>query len=79
MKKSIRESAKAGFIGGALSAVISGLLGYYLIPVPLTIIDNSISHTVGGFFCGFISAFLGIMALAIRHGRRSGGPGTANG
>jgi len=61
MRENIGELLQGGFIAGTASAVISFLLNYYLLPFPETPLDNAIGHGIGGFMCGFISAFVGIL------------------
>jgi hypothetical protein len=61
MRGNIIELLKSGFIAGTASAVISFLLNYYLLPFPATLLDNAIGHGIGGFMCGFISAFVGLL------------------
>ena len=61
MQENIIELLKSGLIAGTASAVISFLLNYYLLPFPVTRLDNAIGHGIGGFMCGFISAFVGLL------------------
>jgi hypothetical protein len=61
MRGNITELSKSGFLAGTASAVISFLLNYYLLPFPVTRLDNAIGHGIGGFMCGFISAFVGLL------------------
>lgn len=63
MKEKLIEALKNGFIGGTLSSIVSGLLNYFILPFPRSILDNVIGHSVGGFICGFISAFIGVMMI----------------
>jgi hypothetical protein len=61
MRENIIELLTNSFIAGIVSAFISFLLNYYLLPFPVTLLDNAIGHGVGGFACGFISAFVGLL------------------
>ena len=65
MKTKIKKAVKTGLIGGLLSLVISALLNYYVFPMPISVLDNTIGHGIGGFFCGFISAFFGVLVILI--------------
>jgi hypothetical protein len=65
MRQHIGDLVKGGFIAGTTSAVISFLLNYYLLPFPATSLDNAIGHGIGGFMCGFISAFVGILGYML--------------
>jgi hypothetical protein len=67
MKQGMSELIKSGFIAGALSAGISFLLNYYLLPFPADMLDNAIGHGIGGFICGFISAFMGVLIFMLHH------------
>lgn len=67
MREKMCELLKSGLIAGTASAAISFLLNYYLLPFPVTTLDNAIGHGVGGFFCGFISAFVGVLIFMLQH------------
>ena len=67
MRDNIVELLKSGFIAGIVSAAISFLLNYYLLPFPATLLDNAIGHSIGGFMCGFISAFMGLLIYVLHH------------
>lgn len=67
MRRKMFELLKGGLIAGIASAAISFLLNFYLLPFPATTLDNAIGHGIGGFFCGFISAFVGVMIFMLRH------------
>jgi hypothetical protein len=67
MRENISDLLKSGFIAGLVSAAISFLLNYYLLPFPATPLDNAIGHSIGGFMCGFISAFMGILIYLLHH------------
>jgi len=67
MRGKINELLKSGAIAGLGSAVISFLLNYYLLPFPATSLDNAIGHGIGGFFCGFISAFIGVLVYMLHN------------
>ncbi|MBP7737848.1 MAG: hypothetical protein KA369_17840 [Spirochaetes bacterium] len=69
MEHTFLSSAKIACIGGIASFAVSAALNYLIIPMPLSILDNSINHGIGGFFCGFISALVGVLMFARRHGR----------
>ena len=71
MKENIGELLRSGFIAGIASAAISFLLNYYLLPFPVTLLDNAIGHGVGGFICGFISAAMGVLIFMIQHKTRT--------
>ncbi len=71
MQHTFLPSVKIACIGGIASFVVSAVLNYFIIPMPLSILDNSVSHGIGGSFCGFISAFVGVLLFARRHGRGS--------
>jgi hypothetical protein len=72
MRENIRELLKSGFIAGIVSAAISFLLNYYLLPFPATLLDDAIGHGIGGFMCGFISAFMGLLIYTFHHQMRKG-------
>lgn len=57
------ESLKGGWLAGIMSAIISGLLNHYLLPKP----DSPWANTIGGFFTGFISAFIGVLIYIQTH------------
>lgn len=61
------ESFKGGLLAGIMSAIISGLLNHYLLPMPNSPWANTIGHSIGGFFTGFISAFIGILIYIQTH------------
>lgn len=61
------EPFKGGMLAGVMSAIVSGLLNYYLLPIPSTPLDNMIGHGIGGFFTGFISAFIGVFIYIQTH------------
>ncbi len=61
MRENIIELLTNSVIAGGISALISFLLNYYLLPFPVTLLDNAIGHGIGGFMCGFISAFVGLL------------------
>jgi len=67
MRENFIELLKNGFMAGIASAVISFLLNYYLLPFPITLLDNAVGHGVGGFMCGFISAFMGLLIYILHH------------
>jgi hypothetical protein len=67
MRENFIELLKSGFMAGMASAVISFLLNYYLLPFPITLLDNAVGHGVGGFMCGFISAFMGLLIYMLHH------------
>ena len=67
MRENIIELLKSSFIAGIASAAISFLLNYYLLPFPATLLDNAIGHGIGGFMCGFISAFMGLLIYMLHH------------
>lgn len=68
MSKHLGVLVKNGIMAGAISTAIAFLLNYYLLPFPATPLDNAISHGVGSFMSGFISAAMGI-TLYIHHQR----------
>ena len=70
MRENIIELVKSGFMAGIVSAAISFLLNYYLLPFPATLLDNAIGHGIGGFMCGFISAFAGLLIYMLHHRMR---------
>ena len=70
MRENIIELVKSGFMAGTVSAPISFLLNYYLLPFPATLLDNAIGHGIGGFMCGFISAFVGLLIYVLHHRMR---------
>lgn len=70
MRENIGELFKSGFIAGVVSAAISFLLNYYLLPFPATPLDNAIGHGIGGFMCGFISAFVGLSIYILHRLRK---------
>ncbi len=61
MRENIIGLLTNSIIAGGISAFISFLLNYYLLPFPVTLLDNAIGHGIGGFMCGFISAFVGLL------------------
>lgn len=61
MKAHFFEALKTALIGGIISGIISGMLNYFIFPFPVSISDNVISHTMGGFFCGTITAVIAII------------------
>lgn len=67
MQKNIIEFLKSGGLAGSISAVISFLLNYYLLPFPATPLDNAIGHAIGGFMCGFISAMIALTIYVLQH------------
>ena len=71
MRENIIELLRSGFIAGIASAAISFLLNYYLLPFPVTLLDNAIGHGIGGFMCGFISAFVGVLIFMFQHKTRT--------
>ncbi len=64
MRENIIELLTNSILAGGISALISFLLNYYLLPFPVTLLDNAIGHGIGGFMCGFISAFVGLSIYA---------------
>jgi len=70
MRGNIIELFKSGFMAGIVSAAISFLLNYYLLPFPATLLDNAVGHGIGGFACGFISAFMGVLIYILHHRMR---------
>lgn len=38
---------KNGLVGGIMGAIMSGLINYYLIPFPKTLLGNAIGNRVG--------------------------------
>ncbi|MBN2520517.1 MAG: hypothetical protein JXB17_08435 [Bacteroidales bacterium] len=63
MNKIYFETLKISLFGGIISAIISGILNYYVIPVPDSIVGSIIGHSIGGFCCAFISSCIGILLL----------------
>ncbi|HEX2995106.1 MAG TPA: hypothetical protein VHP14_09780 [Anaerolineales bacterium] len=78
MRENIIELLKNSFIAGAISAFISFLLNYYLLPFPVTLLDNAIGHGVGGFMCGFISALVGLLIYSFHRRTQMEMPGSRN-
>ena len=72
MRGNIIELLKGGFITGIVSAAISFLLNYYLLPFPGTLLDNAVGHGISGFMCGFLSASIGISIYMLQHRMRTG-------
>ncbi len=70
MRRHISEIVKGGFMAGAISAGISFLLNFYLLPFPETALDNAVGHGIGGFIAGFISAGMGITIFILHHRSR---------
>lgn len=70
MRQHLIEIAKGGLIAGTISAIISFLLNYYLLPFPETLLDNAVGHGIGGFIAGFISACMGITVYILHHRTR---------
>jgi hypothetical protein len=68
MKTHFFEALKTSLIGGVLSGAISGILNYYVFPFPENITDNVMGHAFGGFFCGTITAIIGIMIILKKYG-----------
>ena len=67
MKFKLIEAAKGSVMGGIVGGIISGLLNYYVLPFPETLLDNAISHTVGGSICTFIGGAIGIFIFMIKY------------
>ncbi len=65
MRENIIELLTNSAIAGGISALVSFLLNYYLLPFPVTLLDNAIGHGIGGFMCGFISAFVGLLIYGL--------------
>lgn len=61
MNTHLIKASKTGLTGGLISGLISGALNYYFLPFPNSLIDNAIGHTISGFFCGLVSAIIGIL------------------
>jgi hypothetical protein len=61
MKKKNKELVLNGLVAGIVSCCISAMLNYFILPFPKSIINNAISHGIGGFFSGSISAIVGIL------------------
>ena len=72
MQENIIELLKSGFIAGIVSAAMSFLLNYYLLPFPATLLDNAIGHGIGGFMCGFVSAVMGLLIYMLHHRMKKG-------
>ncbi len=71
MKKKSYELIKNGFIAGILSGTISALLNYFVLPFPVSVLRNAMSHGIGGFFSGFISAVVGIVVYLKQNNQTS--------
>lgn len=59
MVKKIKEQLYTGIPAGISIVVISGLLNFYLIPFPKTMLDYAGENRTG-LFCVFISFFIGV-------------------
>lgn len=60
------EPLKGGIFAGLGSAVISGLLNFYILSFPETMWDHAVGHSIGGFCAGFCSAFIGITIFMLQ-------------
>ena len=70
MNHKISEALKSGFIGCTFGGVVSGLLNYFICPLPTNLMDNVIGHSIGGFFCGFFAGLVGVL-MYTKASRRS--------
>lgn len=56
----IKECVKAAVIGMIISGVISFAINYFLVPCPITVIQNAMGNGISGVMSGAISGFLGV-------------------
>lgn len=63
----ITEAFKGSIIGGLVGGAISGLLNYFVLPLPEGHLDNAINHGIGGLICTFIGGFIGILLFMIKY------------
>ena len=44
-----------------MGAIMSGLMNYYLIPFPKTILSNVLCNSMSGLLSGFMGGFIGLL------------------
>ncbi|MEU6371566.1 hypothetical protein [Streptomyces sp. NPDC046909] len=57
----VRIALRPGLVGGAVGAVLSGLINYLLVGEPSSAVGNAINHSVSGLISGFTAAFFGLL------------------
>lgn len=72
----VRQALISGLAGGLMSAAVSALLNYHVLPMPQSVADNAVGHGFGGFFSGFFSAFVAVLAFMLHQRARSKGAAT---
>jgi len=65
----IGEAVKGGVIGGIACAVVSGLMNYFVIPFPKTLLDNGINHAMSGLFSGLVTGFVGLIVFMTKQSK----------
>jgi uncharacterized membrane protein YccC len=54
------NAIKTGAVGALIGFVMSALITFYLVPMPLTPAHNAIGNGISGLISGFMGGFMGI-------------------
>ncbi len=68
----IIASTISGIIGGLTSALMSGVLAHFVLPMPIDHAHHVVGYAIGGFFCGVLSGFLGVFMYVRRERKLAG-------
>jgi hypothetical protein len=69
MSIKIGEAVKCGIIGGILCGVVSGLMNYYVIPFPRTLLNNEFNHVISGSLSGLVTGFFGLFVFMVQQSK----------
>lgn len=54
------NTIKSGAMGAFMGLVMSALITFYLVPMPLTPVQNAIGNGISGLISGFMGGFMGV-------------------
>ena len=58
-----KESILAGLIGGCIAATLAFAINQFLLPLPQSVLDNSLGNGISGFASGLLSGFVGVFLV----------------